>query len=103
MVGTGPTTKSHNKAARIVFGGFFVPCWYYRGLTGFKRVVGGFVVGFLVQVGLQSRFFTGESFSDCVMQALNTDLPAHAIRAGQFFASVTLDADSKAQALLDSI
>jgi len=83
--------------------GFFVPCWCYRSLTGFKRVVGGFVVGFLVQVGLQSRFFTGSSYSQCVQQAIAAQLPAHAIRAGQFFNSVTLDADSKACALIDSI
>jgi hypothetical protein len=61
------------------------------------------MVCFKVEVGLQTRFFVGESFAQVVQQAVAAQVPAQALKAGQFFEAVQLGSDSRAQALLDAL
>ena len=61
------------------------------------------MVCFIVQIGFQTQFFTGSSYSQCAQQAIAAGVPALSIKAGQFFDRVELDQDSKAQALIDSL
>lgn len=61
------------------------------------------MVAFKVDIGLQTRFFTGDTLAGCVRQAIAAQVPVSAIKAGQFFEAVQLDSDSKALALIGTL